>query len=439
MKHWEKFFEFEIKNDCFDLQEDGLYIWDILRTEVYVDFIWDNYQDQRPKHRKWELTIRQLRRIASLIRFFFLKRRPNLFYINSRDKMPDGRFYDRNAFDFLRRMAGESHIIENFEDRHCVYLYPISLFNVANLYKRFHYFFRRRRDYSELSKKLKAGLDVDYDSRRINKIVGYFKGERAFYRWLFRKNGIDRLYVCFDMPKALYCAARDSGVKSIEFQHGIIDKGHIHYNYPTEMRDRKRVYLPDMLLTFSEFWCKDIYYPVREIFPVGNTSLAELAMTGKPFDPKNRVIGFISSSVFGHRMADLAIEYMQLNPEDHILFKLHPNQFSRRKEYFKLFQDHPNIKVITNQQPTEQVVASCDAIVLIQSTVAYEALQAGIPVFIYKRMTYYRHDHIFDSPNVRLIDNAQQILLTGRPAQPGPRDIFFDNFDERVYEQTTGH
>jgi hypothetical protein len=431
--HWEKFLEFEQTNDLFSLEEDGLPTWDMVRYLVYLDYMWDNFQEQRHKPRKLALVSSQLRRLRSLVAFLFRKPQPNLFFINSRDRLPDGRYYDRNANDFLQRMAGESHILENFENPEGKYLYPVSLFNFAYIFKRIYYLFYRLRDYSGLAEKINGELGLHWDNERINKVVGHFRGERLFYKWLFRFKRTKRVYVTFAVPKALYCAARECGVESLEFQHGIIDRGHIAYNYPAAIADQKRVYCPDVLLTFSDFWCQDTHYPVGRIVPIGNTILADVETTDKTFDPKNLVMGFISADVFGQSLAELALEYIRLHPQDHIFFKLHPNQFSRRKEYYKLFHDYPNIKVVTNEQPTERMVASCDAIVLIQSTIAYEALQAGIPVFIYKRMTYYRHDHIFNSPNVRLIDDARQIVLTGKPPQPGPRDVFFDDFDERVY------
>ena len=443
MIHWKEFLKFEKQNKLFQLEEDGLYIWDILRFPAYLDYMWDNYQDERQKHRKGELLVRQLRRLWSLIKFIFRRSKPNLFFIHSRDRMPDGRFFDKVTHDFLQRIAGESHILETFEAPGVEYAYPISLFNCAYLFRRLYYQFYRDRDYSELVEKINTQLGLNWDNRRINRYIGFFKGERLFYRWLFRWKKTKRVYVSFDVPKAIYCAAREKGVETVEFQHGIIDKGHIAYNYPQEIVADGRVYCPDMLLTFSDFWCRDIHYPVKQIVPVGNSVLAEMELGGKVFDPASQVIGFISADVFGQSLASLAIEYTKLHPADRILFKLHPNQFSRVKQYSQLFLDYPAIRVVTNEQPTEKVILSCDAVVLIQSTIAYQALQAGIPVFIYKRMTYYRHGHIFHSPNVRLIDNAKQIVLTGKP-KPGPGDIYFEDFDERVYqflyaEQATDH
>ena len=433
MIHWEKFLAFEQKNDLFQLEEDGLYIWDILRFHVYVNYMWDNFSDQAPRQSKIGLLLKSLRRLVYLFRFIFRPSKPNLFYLHSRDRQPDGRFYDKNAHDFLQRLAEESHILETCEATGMKYVYPVSLFNPANLFNRLYYFFYRHRDYSWLVEKINCEFDVKWDSRAINRHISYFKSGRLFYNWLFRLKKTKRVYVTFNLPKALYYAARENGVETVEFQHGIIDRGHIAYNYPAGIHAGGRVYCPDMLLTFSGFWCRDINYPVKQIIPVGNTVLAEVELGEKAFDPESRVIGFISADVFGHSLAALAIEYAQLHPNDPLLFKLHPNQFSRKKEYYKMFGDYPSIRVITNEKPTEKVILSCDAIVLIQSTIAYQALQAGIPVFIYKRMTYYRHAHIFSSPNVRLIDHARQIVLSSQQVSPGPDDIFFEEFDERVY------
>lgn len=444
MIHWKEFFAFEERNKLFDLEEEGLFVWDILRFHAYLDYMWDNFQEQQQqKQRKLGFVLRQVRRLRSLAGFLFRRARPNLFFVYSRDRMPDGRFFDRNAHDFLQRIAGDSDILETFEPGGIRYVYRVSLFNLAHLFRRVYYRFYRHRDYSSLLEKINGQLGLKWENGHINRHIGFFKGERLFFRWLFRWKRTRRVYVSFHVPKALYCAAREMGVEAVEFQHGIIDRGHIAYHYPQKITPEGPVYCPDLLLTFSDFWCRDIHYPVKRIVPVGNSVLAEMVGGGKAFDPESQVLGFISADVFGLSLAALAIEYARLHPGDRILFKLHPNQFSRRKDFAGLFRDYPAIRVVTNEQPTEKVILSCDAIVLIQSTIAYQALQAGIPVFIYKRMTYYRHAHIFHSPNVRLIDHASQIVLNGKP-RPVVEDIYFEDFDERVYhylyaEQATDH
>jgi hypothetical protein len=431
--YWEKFLEFEQKNALFQMEEDGIYVWDILRHHVYVEYQWDNYKDQpQLKDPPLRMFILLLRRMGYLILFLFRKSRPNLFYIHSRDRRPDGRFVDRNTHDFLQRMSKESFILETFEGKGVTYSYPVSLINPASLFNRIYGLFYKKKDYSQLVDKINTDLGLQWSNDIVNRHLRYFRSERLFFRWIFRLKKIKRLYVAFNNQKSHYSAARECGIQTIEFQHGIIDRGHVDYNYPPDIDAGSRVYCPDVLLTYSHFWNREVNYPVKQVLAVGNTIAAQIGSARRPVHAGLRTIGFISADVFGVRLAEVAIAYAELNPGGQILFKLHPNQFSRRKEYIERFRQFPGIQVITNEQATSAMILGCDAVVLIQSTIAYEALQAGVPVFIYKRMTYYRHAHIFDRPNVFLFDDASEIVLRDRVAA-ATEEIFFEEFDETVY------
>jgi hypothetical protein len=430
--HWEKFLEFEERHGLFQWEEDGLYIWDILRFHVYVDFIWDTYRERQPKPSRLKLLLKVIRRIGYLLVFPFRRGRPNLFHIHSRDRDAGGLHYDKNADDFLQRLAGESYVLETFEEGPVNYRYPVALFNPATLLNRLYFFLYRRKDYTALVEKINSELELRWDNRTVNRHISYFRSERLFYKWLFRLKKIKRVYTTNHYMKGLFCAARENKIETVELQHGIIDKGHIGYHYPLNIHADGKVYCPDMLLTFSDFWCQDCNYPVSQIVPVGSTVFTKAEANGKPPVVPGGSVVFISTNVFGMSLAALAIDYVRLNPDASILFKLHPNQYSEEAEYMRLFRPWANVRVVANEQPMEELILHCSAIVLIQSTIAYQALQAGVPLFIYKRMTYYRHSHIFDSPNVKLIDRAGQIVITDH-AQPGPKDIFFEEFDETVY------
>jgi len=435
LMHWEKFLAFEEENHLFQLKEDGLYIWDILRFPVYLDYMWENFRNQTPRQKLRTKLKLSVTRLAYLVTFLFSRSRPNLFLTNSRDKTPDGHFYDKNADDFLQRLHLDSHIIETYQVKARNYAYPVSLINPTSLFNWLYRLLHRKQDYSVLLEQINSSLNLKWDNKTINWHLGHFKSEKLFYTLLFRFSKTKRVYVTQNgIQKALFSAARDSGVQSVEFQHGIIDPGHIAYNYPASIVSGAEIYVPDLLLTFSEFWTQDINYPVKKIIPAGNTVFANVSAYHKEFNPQSKCIGFISSDVFGLKISKLATEYAALNDKDNILFKLHPNEFAMKSFYDETFRDFPNIRVITNEQPTEEVILSCDAIVLIQSTIAYQALQAGIRLFIYKRMTYYRHAHIFNSPNVQLIDNARQIVVTSDNTRDA-RDVFFEEFDESVYHR----
>jgi hypothetical protein len=434
MIHWENFLAFEEENGLFDLKEDGVYIWDILRFHVYIDYMWENFREQTARKSLGVKLRLSLRRIWLLFTFLFKKTKPNIFLTFSRDRTEDGQYYDKNANDFLQRLYTESHVIETYQVDVRKYVYPVALFKPSSLFNGLYYWLHGRRDYSALVEKINKGLNLDWDNRMVNRHICYFKCERWIYRWLFRIKRPRRVWVTQNgLQKGLFCAAREYQVETVEFQHGIIDKGHIAYNYPAAIQTDSRIYIADMLMTFSGFWAQDVNFPIKQIIPAGNTVFASVNAYRQPFNPKSRTVGFVSADVFGPLLMGLAKEYAELNPADDVIFKLHPNEFPHQRKFEDLFRNYPNIRVVTNEYPTEEVIQSCHAIVLIQSTIAYQALQAGIPVFIYKRMTYYRHAHIFGSPNVTLIENARQIAVTGSARHS--EDIFFERFDESVYHR----
>lgn len=437
MIHWKEFFQFEEQNGLFQLEEEGFFIWDILRLQVYLDYMWEDQMNLVSRKKTSHKIRLSFSRILYLAIFLFKKSKPNLFFVNSRDKTPDGRYYDKNANDFLERLYRDSHIIETHQVKPRKYLYPISILHPVTLFNQLLRPFYKRKDYTFILNKINGSLGLRWDNKGINRIINDFKSETLFYTLLFRYKKVKRVFVVQNgAQKALFHAAKKRNIQTIEFQHGIIDQGHIAYNYPPGITAQAPIYVPDILLTFSPFWGRDINYPVGQILPMGNNSFARPGLTPLKSAFEDKHIGFISADVFGRTLTELAKEYAALHPDETLLFKLHPNEFIRKKEYVSRFSQFPNVMVITDDYPTETLMLICDAFVMIQSTLAYEALQLKKPVFIYKQMTYYRHEHIFDHPNVLLIDRAEEIIVPGN-INKNAYYTFFEKFDENAYNQFT--
>ena len=87
------------------------------------------------------------------------------------------------------------------------------------------------------------------------------------------------------------------------------------------------------------------------------------------------------------------------------VYKLHPNEFSYVEEYVSYFIENTNVKIITDQVDTSTLISQSSLVVLIVSTVVYEALNQQKKVAIYKKINFERQLHLLECPNVYFFNN----------------------------------
>jgi len=76
--------------------------------------------------------------------------------------------------------------------------------------------------------------------------------------------------------------------------------------------------------------------------------------------------------------------------------------------------------------------------VLIQSSVAYQALQMGLQVYVFKQDYYEASYDIFDEPSVTLAENWKEMssIMKKRNSLVTPRSsIFFEPYDPAVIKE----
>ena len=75
---------------------------------------------------------------------------------------------------------------------------------------------------------------------------------------------------------------------------------------------------------------------------------------------------------------------------------------------------------------------------VIQSTAVYEALHLKKTAVIYRRQSYMGHKSVFETPNVFLVDNEDELLLAldkNFEEQLESKDVFFKDFDSHLFEK----
>lgn len=250
------------------------------------------------------------------------------------------------------------------------------------------------------------GLSIDISDVVIENTSIYL-AQLAFYRNLFSKTKIRHVFMVQNgIQKGLLKAAKECGVVVNEIQHGYMGYTHPAYSYSANILNNKNISSPTRLLSFSNFWKKGYYSPVKEFIVIGKQQKKQIQQHNKC--PTKVLI--ISASLYHENLSSLLkiIAIKQQSVE--FKYKLHPNQFLEKNDIISEFSMFPNITVISNEKTFEECLVTCLHVLCIQSTGVYEALQTGSFVYCYKRQDYNYHDNVVNSPGFALIDDADEFI-----------------------------
>ena len=434
----ETFFEFEENNKLFELKHKNFYLWDILRSDIYYKILWGN-DDKIHLHKRKSFNWSYFFNIFYFVRSLLFKKYDYLFFTASRTKDDEGLFFDKNIQDFLSHFPEaqcfESHQsnLSVLKNKKITVVNPISLLSLVTK------FFYKSHDFIKLVNILNSNFSTLHVTRNeINNLIIQFRIEYSFYFILFKIKKPKIIFINQNgVQKGLFRAASKLNIPVIEIQHGIIDKGHLSYNFSKKINyGGGRVYLPKYYFTYSEFWKNEIFYPVNEILALGNSYYFNTFYKNKTSIVQKGIL-VASSDVFGEQLKELVIDLSRKNKIP-IYFKLHPNQFYQKDYYIDSFEEFPNIQVFTDEKNLFDLINISNAVLVIQSTAVYEALHLKRIGIIFKKQTYMRHQHLFKDKNVYVINDADElndVVNNGFDEDDDKKISYFNNFDPLTFSK----
>ena len=230
------------------------------------------------------------------------------------------------------------------------------------------------------------------------------------------------------IEKAFFAAAHAAGIRVVEGQHGLIGYSHAAYSYPRDVEYCDRSTFPAVFLTFSEYWVRTCFYPAGRSVVIGNDHFAIDALP-PPTDPGG--VMFVSADIYHDVLAEWVTRLARATPDRRIIYKLHPNQQHSSRAIQQQLGAFENIEVIDASISARTLLSRVAHVVLIQSTVALEALQTGRRVCILPVSNYRVHKDLFEFGAVTVtpsLDDLVRALEKPPEATAPPR--FFDPFDE---------
>jgi hypothetical protein len=236
---------------------------------------------------------------------------------------------------------------------------------------------------------------------------------------LLSQNGIE---------KAMFSAANELRIPLLETQHGLINRSHPAYSYSRRIDYRNLDTFPTHFLTFSTYWTESCYYPVANCIAIGNDNF--FVPRTLP-DPDRGDILFISADLYHSALVPWVKAVAERLPARSIKYKLHPNQHEHIDNIRCEFSFLRNVEVIAGSVAARDLMFRTSCVVLIQSTVAYEALQAGRRLCLIPEMNYQIHSDLFDLPGVTVTMTFDELVKTISSDVVSTESVnFFDRFDE---------
>lgn len=182
--------------------------------------------------------------------------------------------------------------------------------------------------------------------------------------------------------------AKDMKIPTIELQHGTIGQEHLAYNYPVGCSIAQ---FPNQIFLFSDFWKDKFQPPIKSTYKysVGYPYLERMEKKYRKIrceERDKRNILFLSSGPIGDRLQHIACQLSQLIDKNkmHIIYKLHPGEYSGWKERYPELNNSNDIEVIDNNQRNLYELFSISDIQIsgFNSTTVFEGLYFSLETYI---------------------------------------------------------
>ena len=188
--------------------------------------------------------------------------------------------------------------------------------------------------------------------------------------------------------EGLIYAARSLDIRLIEYQHGLISKEDVFYNYPKSIiKYRKNALFPDEIRTFGNYWSKIL--EEGNVLDKTKIKLVKYFFTKPYFDDNDlkyckelkvkyeKIFLFTTQTFLTNYFIKYIDNVLKITDERNlILIKPHP---SEPKSAYQKYNNNSN--VIVTMMDIDLLFTVCDFHLTIYSTTAFDALRFNIPTY----------------------------------------------------------
>lgn len=437
MKLTHQFHEMESKFNLFDLGKNiDLPLWDIIRYSVYVKYYYPSrdraLQKVRSNQFNGKYYFKLFLKILNHLPILLFKKGEVIFFTSSRFKKEDDSYYDVVASPFISSAKNRGFAIERTFNGNIRYPH---IFNMSFVLKKLVKFkLLTNSDLSNSYQKIEAALtntfgECHFTKEELKSLLLQYNAEYRYYKFIFRFKKVKKIFISTGNPKGHIRAAKEMKVKTYLLQHAGIEFDEIDYSYPKVINEFSNILYPEVLLTFGDYWGKNNNIPVSRKVTIGNDNYAV-----KLNCSEDQSILVISTIIHGRELSILTKDVANNRQDIKFVFKLHPNDFHLKSYYEDFFQDNKNVRIVSSEEDTNELIARSQLVILIVSAVLYQALHQNKKVAVYKRINYERNKVLSNQPNMYFFESVAEIDEILSQETIKSHDVFYESMNHSLLE-----
>lgn len=255
--------------------------------------------------------------------------------------------------------------------------------------------------------------------------VHNYLAEQHFYRTIFRRIPIRRMYIVNATSMNLMGALQSIGVPTIELQNGLFSEQGMQFHWPGRPKIK---YLPAEIWTWGGIWTEGIENAGNQtVRVIGSNSALNLAREKQAHQAQGWVrnssqVTVMSQPYLAMDLFKAAIEIANMTPKSWVIFKNHPRDDMSQFEPLLASKSLPkNFRISNSDETSLQLCASSEVVVGAFSATLLEALGLGAKVGILKMSGWESLDRLIKGNYAKAFDTAED-LAANLQNLPTPKD-----------------
>ncbi len=260
-----------------------------------------------------------------------------------------------------------------------------------------------------------------------------FYWTKKLYHWLLGKTKPKYVFVADPGEYEIVTAAKERGIKVIEFQHGIGDRHNSSYSWPADALPHKaHMPLPDRIFLYGDYWMKELNaggFWNEELCPVGSLRIDGYRKAAIQNNGRLNIL-ITTQGIDVDKIIEFILKFMNCaagQHDLHMIFKLHPLYENSKRRYQEAFSGSKNIEVLLgNEGPsTFELLMKSSLHASISSACHYDALALGVPTVILPFTTQETVMHLCKDGHASLARTPQDLwqLVSTMEQRPVPEEV----------------